>query len=199
MLKSKRSYFRPIARIPRSYGIREVCQLCGFKDAAGFHGAGLSKFVRRYAYARFPRYDADDVEELARRLAYLRQLILQHRLHPKESVSRSLVRWEPPQGFALDADLLARVREQAIPPSYTIEGVVKLLGYADRSPLHRSGLLALLRKYETPYRVLYDADDVEKLARAFHEFMSKIPAMERADSEARRAYIARRMTNRVAV
>ena len=166
LIQIRRSKFRADFRIPRSYDIKAVQRILGM-NRTRFH-LHFKKFVRRYGRARNPLYNADDVEALARVLAWFNKLKYEGRIPAHISAQSVITRLQPPEDFK--PAFIEDFKQYSIPPSYLIAGAVKKLGYYDRRNLYRSGLLQLVRTYRTKYRRVYDAAEVEMLARAVRAF-----------------------------
>lgn len=179
---TKRSYFNPTHKIPRSYGVQEVADLLGWDDPGSFHSKDLKSLIRRYAFKSRPRYDAEDVEDLARKIAWLRYLINAGKLPPNVNF-RIADKLKPPEDFVFRTP--ASIREKAVPPSYTVQGVAARWGFEARSSVYNSGLLDLVRSYETSYRTLHDAEDVLAVRDALRRYGER----ERVPIDERKAYV----------
>jgi len=189
-IQLRRSHFSAEHLVPRSYSSREVCRLLGNMNRTRLN-KHFARFIRRYGCRRNPQYNADDVEALARNLAWFDQqreagVIPSH--IPPHSVIMQL---NPPGDF--QPGFIEEIRKRdSIPPSYLIRGVVKQLNYYDRRNLYRSDLLDHIRVYQTAYRRLFDASDVRLVARAVRAFEIEQTEQGLHDRE-RKPWIAKRV------
>lgn len=185
----KRSYFNPTHKIPRSYGIQEVADLLGWDDPGLFHSKDLKDLVRRYAFRSRPRYDADDTEDLASKMAWLRHLINTGKL-PANVNFRIADKLNPPDLFEFRVP--ESIRKKAVPPSYTVQGVAARWGFEARSSVYNSKLLDLVKSYETPYRTLHDAEDVLII----RDILKRYGGRDRVSIEERKSYVRQALLER---